>query len=236
MANEINIYGQLHAATSAGVLADASEIKDTNANKSQETINSEVQSQLDTKQDKLVSGTNIKTINGLSVLGKGRLDTGLAPIVSQYSLEDVEMGDNFIEALHLDCSVTDIFKSGHLVCNIMNLQKHYTVCGYDGGDSDWGFWLICTTVGRAKEIPDDDLVGRLEPRTIIFGLDADDLVTEKRIVQTANEVKLRIHPDDLGVGDPFTDLFDEGSVSDLLAAGAAYYDNGNSCFHYQVFG
>lgn len=65
---DINIYGTLNNATPEGTLGRANQIKDTRLNKNQEDINREFE---ENKQDNLISGTNIKTINGQSLLGSG---------------------------------------------------------------------------------------------------------------------------------------------------------------------
>ena len=44
--------------------------------------NDNIQDAISTKQDSLVSGTNIKTVNGESLLGPGNVVTGVKPLVS----------------------------------------------------------------------------------------------------------------------------------------------------------
>lgn len=69
MADEgkIKIYGQLVAKTEAGVLATTADIIDDTKNKKLDAV-------LDDKQDLLISGSNIKTINNQSLLGEGDID------------------------------------------------------------------------------------------------------------------------------------------------------------------
>ena len=82
----INIAGQLHAATAEGVLVAAEEVKDATQNKTQSTINEEVQTALNGKQPAgsyaaashthsqyLTAHQTIKTINGQSLVGSGNI-------------------------------------------------------------------------------------------------------------------------------------------------------------------
>lgn len=77
-------------------LAEQSDLDDLDENLA------EVESELDTKQDKLVSGTNIKTINGNSVLGSGN-------IVIQGEGSDVTLvNENGYSSLTVDGTSADL--------------------------------------------------------------------------------------------------------------------------------
>lgn len=82
---DINIYGRLHNATTDGEIASAAQVKDAALDKFQDEINGDFKDGLasldeaiNKKQDTLVSGTNIKTINGASILGSGNLTIDLS--------------------------------------------------------------------------------------------------------------------------------------------------------------
>ena len=75
MAN-INIGGRLHSTATGNVVAGANEILDDTKGKKQSVINQETDEALAGKQAALVSGTNIKTVNGESILGSGNIQAG----------------------------------------------------------------------------------------------------------------------------------------------------------------
>lgn len=72
MAN-INIGGRLHSTATGNVVAGANEILDDVKGKKQSVINQETDEALADKQATLVSGENIKTVNGESILGSGNI-------------------------------------------------------------------------------------------------------------------------------------------------------------------
>lgn len=78
MANEINIYGKLHAATSAGIIAGADEVFDSNLNKFQSEINEDVDSALGDKVDKeegMGLSSNDYTTEEKTKLSKATIET-----------------------------------------------------------------------------------------------------------------------------------------------------------------
>lgn len=77
MATNVRIGGELESRTVEGIIADANTIIDrTNGNKRQDVMNRELAEAIAGKQQTLVSGTNIKTVNGNSLLGSGDLEVG----------------------------------------------------------------------------------------------------------------------------------------------------------------
>ena len=85
MAN-INIGGRLHSTATGNVVAGANEILDDVKGKKQSVINQETDEALASKQAALVSGTNIKTVNGESILGSGNIQAG-DPDAIKYSTQ-----------------------------------------------------------------------------------------------------------------------------------------------------
>lgn len=85
MAN-INIGGRLHSTATGNVVAGANEILDDVKGKKQSVINQETDEALAGKQAALVSGTNIKTVNGESILGSGNIQAG-DPDAIKYSTQ-----------------------------------------------------------------------------------------------------------------------------------------------------
>lgn len=85
MAN-INIGGRLHSTATGNVVAGANEILDDTKGKKQSVINQETDEALAGKQAALVSGTNIKTVNGESILGSGNIQAG-DPDAIKYSAQ-----------------------------------------------------------------------------------------------------------------------------------------------------
>lgn len=71
--NPTLIPNELASAVKEGCVTRTNWIKDNIQNKTQEEINLEIQSLLSDKQDSLIDGVNVKTINGESVLGEGDL-------------------------------------------------------------------------------------------------------------------------------------------------------------------
>lgn len=57
--------------------------------------NSKVNEELSRKQESLISGTNIKTINNQSILGSGNIQLATEPV----SITDEEIGDLFEQDL-----------------------------------------------------------------------------------------------------------------------------------------
>lgn len=92
---DVNIYGRLWCKTSEGEIASASQIKDPKWNdgtNNQSQINGILKTLVDRKQTTLVSGTNIKTINGASVLGQGdiTIDLSLYKVVTALPTADID--------------------------------------------------------------------------------------------------------------------------------------------------
>lgn len=103
---DIKLYGRLWNATTDGVIASATQVKDeefSEGSKFQHDINEallskinenaeDANTELASKQDKLVSGTNIKTINGTSILGSGNIaiDLSLYKVVTELPTSGID--------------------------------------------------------------------------------------------------------------------------------------------------
>lgn len=74
---------------------DGNTISTTYAKKANVYTNTETDSKLSAKQDKLVSGTNIKTINGSNILGSGNITISASvPTASSTTLGGIKIGFN----------------------------------------------------------------------------------------------------------------------------------------------
>lgn len=97
MAQKVRLGGELDPRTVEGIAADAKTIIDRkNGNKRQDDMNAELADAIAAKQDKLVSGTNIKTINSQSILGSGNIDIqggGASQVQSDWNQSDNSQPD-----------------------------------------------------------------------------------------------------------------------------------------------
>ena len=82
---DINIHRTLNNAAPEAILGRANQIKDTRLNKNQEDINKEFE---ENKQDNLVSGNNIKTVGGQSIVGSGNVKAVVADITQSFTEEE----------------------------------------------------------------------------------------------------------------------------------------------------
>lgn len=101
--------------------------------------NTELTQQLSTKQDTLVSGSNIKSINGQSILGEGNITieggTGSSPIILTYGvtnnipedlLEQAQNGRTIIcQYITVTAATWDI--EGYLMGQTIKFEKYYTL-------------------------------------------------------------------------------------------------------------
>lgn len=112
---DIKIYGRLVNATTDGEIAKASQVKDdgyaisgkanptqaeVNADlkKKAESVNAATAAEIAKKQDKLVSGTNIKTVNGQSILGAGNvaIDLSLYKVVAALPATGIDVNKIYL--------------------------------------------------------------------------------------------------------------------------------------------
>lgn len=111
LANKANV-NHTHEISNIIGLQDALDDKVDNSTLSNYALSSTVTSGLASKQDTLVSGTNIRTLNGVSLLGEGNIQldegsTDYATLTNKPSINNVELSGNLsFEDLGLDVNTT----------------------------------------------------------------------------------------------------------------------------------
>ena len=163
---EIYTHGQFY---------DCSEYDDSDIRK----LISDLTSEVDTKQDLLVSNTNIKTINGQSVLGSGDIVVGnIVTEDSSSELDDVEVA-TFVK--YVTQSLTDTQKAQartNIGAASVSDLSGYVITSFTVFD------LLSIPVGGMEQIqPDpDDITALLEalanktPIYVAYGNDIDSLI------------------------------------------------------------
>lgn len=119
-----------------------------------------LKSELNNKQDKLVSGTNIKTINGQSILGSGNIEiksSGEANVQSDWAQEDVA-DDSYIknrthycyDSTYVGQFVTESKEVGDVLFEGLSEGVQYTIFNNRNTSKRYSFQFV---TGRKINIP-----------------------------------------------------------------------------------
>lgn len=102
-----------------------------NTSDSDKPVSTAQQTALNSKQDTLVSGTNIKTINGNSIIGSGDLSIGTQEDV--WTQDNLKAGKNIQFKKHINPNIIteDTVAVWHLDNTLDSVVGNYTLLGYD---------------------------------------------------------------------------------------------------------